>query len=65
MFLLGLLFMIGFERTLRLFSRRDRAPGIVCFFLGICLVFLRCVTAAGSALWEAWRKEYHLDNLAP
>jgi hypothetical protein len=39
----GLVFMIGAQRTLRLFTRPKRAPGILCFFLGVALVFLRQV----------------------
>jgi hypothetical protein len=41
LFLAGLVFIIGLQRTVRLFTKRDRAPGIICFFLGILLVFVR------------------------
>ncbi len=43
LFLAGLVFIIGMQRTVRLFTKRDRAPGIICFFLGILLVFVRYV----------------------
>lgn len=41
LFLLGLVFTIGLQRSLTLFTRRDRLRGTVCFFLGIVLVILR------------------------
>ena len=41
LFLTGLTLTIGFSRTLRFFSRRDRLRGIISFFGGIVLVMLR------------------------
>jgi hypothetical protein len=41
LFLLGLTLTIGPSRTLRFFGRPDRLRGIVTFFGGIILVFLR------------------------
>jgi Got1/Sft2-like family len=41
LFLAGLTMTIGFSRTLRFFSRPDRMRGIVAFFGGIFLVFMR------------------------
>jgi len=41
LFLTGLTLTIGFSRTVRFFSRRDRLRGIISFFLGIVLVMLR------------------------
>ncbi|GMH66411.1 hypothetical protein TL16_g04422, partial [Triparma laevis f. inornata] len=41
LFLLGLTLTIGPSRTLRFFSRPDRLRGIITFFGGIFLVFIR------------------------
>lgn len=41
LFLVGLTFTIGVSRTVRFFTRPDRLKGIVAFFGGILLVFLR------------------------
>lgn len=41
LFLMGLTLTIGPSRTLRFFSRPDRLKGIVTFFGGIFLVFMR------------------------
>ena len=41
LFLAGLCFSIGFERTMNLFKRRERIRGTICFFLGIFLVMMR------------------------
>jgi ABC-type Co2+ transport system permease subunit len=41
LFLTGLVLTIGFSRTLRFFSRRDRLRGIISFFGGIFLVMVR------------------------
>uniref|UniRef100_A0A7S0BUQ7 Vesicle transport protein n=1 Tax=Proboscia inermis TaxID=420281 RepID=A0A7S0BUQ7_9STRA len=41
LFLTGLTLTIGPSRTMRFFSRKDRIRGIVAFFGGICLVFVR------------------------
>jgi ABC-type Co2+ transport system permease subunit len=41
LFLMGLTMTIGFSRTLRFFSRRDRLKGIISFFGGIFLVMIR------------------------
>jgi hypothetical protein len=41
LFLTGLTLTIGVSRTIRFFSRPDRMKGIVAFFGGIFLVFLR------------------------
>jgi Got1/Sft2-like family len=41
LFLTGLTLTIGVSRTLRFFSRPDRMKGIVAFFGGIFLVFIR------------------------
>lgn len=41
LFLSGLTMTIGVSRTVRFFTRRDRARGIVAFFGGICLVMFR------------------------
>jgi len=41
LFLLGLTLTIGFSRTVRFFSRRDRIRGIIAFFGGIGLVMVR------------------------
>jgi Got1/Sft2-like family len=41
LFLAGLTMTIGFSRTLRFFSRPDRMRGIISFFGGIFLVFMR------------------------
>lgn len=41
LFLLGLTMTIGFSRTVRFFSRRDRIRGIISFFGGIGLVMVR------------------------
>ena len=41
LFLIGLTLTIGISRTIRFFSRPDRMRGIVAFFGGIVLVFLR------------------------
>jgi len=41
LFLTGLTLTIGFSRTVRFFSRPDRMRGIVAFFGGVLLVFLR------------------------
>mmetsp|Transcript_17118 Transcript_17118/g.24199 ORF Transcript_17118/g.24199 Transcript_17118/m.24199 type:complete len:140 (-) Transcript_17118:429-848(-) len=38
LFLSGLTFTIGFSRTFRFFTRRDRIRGIISFFVGIFLV---------------------------
>lgn len=44
LFLAGIPFILGFPQTVRFFNpfqRRDKARGIVCFFLGILLVLYR------------------------
>ena len=41
LFLMGLTLTIGFSRTVRFFSRKDRIRGIVAFFGGIALVMMR------------------------
>lgn len=41
LFLTGVCFSIGFQRTINLFTRKDRIRGTVCFFLGILLVLMR------------------------
>ena len=41
LFLTGLTLTIGVSRTIRFFSRPDRMRGIVAFFGGVVLVFLR------------------------
>lgn len=41
LFLIGLVLLIGPSRTVRFFTRPDRLRGIVTFFLGILLVFIR------------------------
>lgn len=41
LFLTGLIMTIGFSRTVRFFSRRDRLRGIVAFFFGLFLVMIR------------------------
>ena len=41
LFLTGLTMTIGFSRTARFFSRKDRIRGIVSFFGGIFLVMIR------------------------
>ena len=41
LFLMGLTLTIGFSRTVRFFSRKDRIRGIVAFFGGIGLVMVR------------------------
>ena len=41
LFLSGLTLTIGVSRTLRFFARPDRMRGIVAFFGGIFLVFIR------------------------
>eukprot|EP00541_Cyclophora_tenuis_P019584 CAMPEP_0116556532 /NCGR_PEP_ID=MMETSP0397-20121206/8747_1 /TAXON_ID=216820 /ORGANISM="Cyclophora tenuis, Strain ECT3854" /LENGTH=139 /DNA_ID=CAMNT_0004081909 /DNA_START=139 /DNA_END=558 /DNA_ORIENTATION=- len=41
LFLTGLTMTIGFSRTVRFFSRRDRMRGIISFFGGIVLVMMR------------------------
>mmetsp|Transcript_23135 Transcript_23135/g.32406 ORF Transcript_23135/g.32406 Transcript_23135/m.32406 type:complete len:142 (+) Transcript_23135:131-556(+) len=41
LFLTGLTLTIGFSRTVRFFSRRDRLRGIISFFGGIFLVMIR------------------------
>jgi Got1/Sft2-like family len=41
LFIIGLTLTIGISRTIRFFSRPDRMRGIVAFFGGIVLVFLR------------------------
>lgn len=41
LFLMGLTLTIGFSRTVRFFSRKDRIRGIVAFFGGIALVMVR------------------------
>mmetsp|Transcript_27656 Transcript_27656/g.36733 ORF Transcript_27656/g.36733 Transcript_27656/m.36733 type:complete len:139 (+) Transcript_27656:231-647(+) len=41
LFLAGLTLTIGFSRTVRFFSRRDRIRGIIAFFGGIFLVMMR------------------------
>mmetsp|Transcript_5969 Transcript_5969/g.8178 ORF Transcript_5969/g.8178 Transcript_5969/m.8178 type:complete len:116 (+) Transcript_5969:92-439(+) len=41
LFLSGLTLTIGFSRTVRFFSRRDRIRGIIAFFGGIFLVMCR------------------------
>lgn len=41
MFLIGLVLTIGISRTVRFFSRPERMRGIVSFFGGIFLVFVR------------------------
>ncbi|CAB9527420.1 Vesicle transport protein GOT1B [Seminavis robusta] len=41
LFLTGLTLTIGVSRTVRFFSRPDRARGIISFFLGIILVMIR------------------------
>jgi hypothetical protein len=41
LFMVGLAFAIGLQRTVTLFTRRDRIRGTICFFLGIVLVVMR------------------------
>mmetsp|Transcript_18890 Transcript_18890/g.38129 ORF Transcript_18890/g.38129 Transcript_18890/m.38129 type:complete len:141 (-) Transcript_18890:18-440(-) len=41
LFLVGLCFAIGIQRTVNLFTRRDRIRGTICFFAGIALVLMR------------------------
>eukprot|EP01039_Chlorochromonas_danica_P010466 gene10465-11596_t len=41
LFLLGICFAIGFQRTFTLFTRPDRIRGTLCFFTGIVLVVFR------------------------
>mmetsp|Transcript_19832 Transcript_19832/g.28670 ORF Transcript_19832/g.28670 Transcript_19832/m.28670 type:complete len:140 (-) Transcript_19832:323-742(-) len=41
LFLVGLTLTIGFSRTVRFFSRKDRIRGILSFFGGIVLVMMR------------------------
>lgn len=41
LFLVGLYFSIGFQRTISLFTKPDRIRGTICFFLGALLVMLR------------------------
>jgi len=41
LFLLGLVLLIGPSRTVRFFTRKERMRGIISFFLGILLVFVR------------------------
>jgi len=41
LFLSGLTMTIGFSRTAKFFTRRDRIRGIIAFFLGISLVMCR------------------------
>ncbi|CAM9206093.1 unnamed protein product, partial [Ectocarpus fasciculatus] len=41
LFLVGLGFSIGVQRSLAIFTRRDRIRGSVCFFFGIGLVLCR------------------------
>mmetsp|Transcript_19952 Transcript_19952/g.33127 ORF Transcript_19952/g.33127 Transcript_19952/m.33127 type:complete len:150 (-) Transcript_19952:154-603(-) len=41
LFLMGLTMTIGFSRTVRFFSRKDRIRGIIAFFGGIALVMMR------------------------
>lgn len=41
LFLMGLTMTIGFSRTIRFFSRKDRIRGIIAFFGGISLVMMR------------------------
>lgn len=38
LFLLGLVFVIGLQKTKSFFFRRDKWRGSICFFLGILLV---------------------------
>jgi hypothetical protein len=40
LFLAGLSAIMGFDRTIVFFSRRDRLKGTVCFFVGILLLFV-------------------------
>jgi hypothetical protein len=39
-FLTGLLILLGFKRTLTLFSRTEKIRGTICFFLGFFLVIV-------------------------
>mmetsp|Transcript_29291 Transcript_29291/g.75493 ORF Transcript_29291/g.75493 Transcript_29291/m.75493 type:complete len:160 (+) Transcript_29291:186-665(+) len=41
LFISGFPLLIGVSRTLSFFSKRDKLPGTICFFLGIVLVFAR------------------------
>jgi hypothetical protein len=38
--LAGLIVILGLDRTIKFFSRRDRLKGTICFVLGILLVFI-------------------------
>lgn len=41
LFLCGLALTIGFSRTIQFFTRKERWRGILCFFSGIVLVFMK------------------------
>jgi hypothetical protein len=41
LFLGGVTLVIGFQKTILFFSRKEKIRGTVCFFLGITLVFLK------------------------
>ncbi|CAH1757919.1 16873_t:CDS:2 [Entrophospora sp. SA101] len=41
LFLSGILLIIGFDKTIAFFSRKDKIRGTICFFGGIVLVFVK------------------------
>ncbi|KAI9139276.1 vesicle transport protein [Paraphysoderma sedebokerense] len=41
LFLAGVTFVIGFQKSIAFFARRNKIRGTICFFLGVVLVFVK------------------------
>lgn len=50
LFLLGLFFLIGVPRTIKLFTKPNRKAGAIIFFLGFLVIFLKYSALIGICL---------------
>ncbi|OLY85103.1 Protein transport protein GOT1 [Smittium mucronatum] len=41
LFLLGVFLIIGFQKSVVFFSRKEKIRGTICFFLGLVLIFMK------------------------
>ncbi|OMJ08637.1 Protein transport protein GOT1 [Smittium culicis] len=41
LFLLGVILIIGFQKSFVFFSRKEKIRGTICFFVGLALIFMK------------------------
>lgn len=41
LYLIGITLIIGFQKTVQFFMRKEKLRGTVCFFIGVLMVFLK------------------------